>query len=619
MAENAEQTAYQTNEYSAEGAGPQKKRSLFIVGCLFMIVFGAAAGLMALGMCTGSFGFAMFKSWLAHPYLLLFNLIPPVLVCLFFYAVFGRPWLGFFVGAGLCIAAGFAQSVKIAVCGDVILFGDFLKGGEGLSFFPPLSELSLSWLMIGALVFLIVGTVLLIRLFRDRKVMWIAGRILFAILIAAALGIFSVAAVRMGGSGDHALDLDNSAMIDTRSSIQEYISKGFFYPFIESAFSADPNEAPGGYSRGRAAEMMSSYQDSQIPEDRKVSIIAVQLESFTDFSGCNTAAVDMASVYADLQRLKAGSVSGTLISYYEGQDYGAAGRHVLTGYSRLPGIRKQTESYVRYLSRQGYDCWGMHPDYPDIYGHARLFRELGFTSFGYMGGRFEEFASGIGFYRSDWYVFGEAYKDFAAKTEEKAPQFVFIETTQNCSPYSGAGAEDLTGGSLPRETAEVLNNYFGGVRDSLFYLTSFLDRIEELGEPAVVVIYGDGRPDLGAQAYEALGLGDAAAAQELSLSTNYYIWANSAAKAKLGREFAGEGPKLSLNFLMGKVFSLCGYEGSAFMKVSNETAAVLPVITSEPIGLYGTGGALIPAGSLLLDQQTVLYNYLYEEYYCSYR
>lgn len=615
------ETVSETKEYATEGGQSAKKRSLFLVACVFMIVLGAAAGLMALGMCTGSFGFAMFKSWIAHPYLLLLNLIPPALICLFFYALFGRPWLGFLVGAGLCLAVGFAQSVKIAAFGDVILFQDFRRGGEGLSFFPPLSQLSLSWLMIGALVFLVAGTVLLVRLFRGRKVVWFAGRVLFAMIAAGAFGMFSVTAVRMGGSADAAPYLDNTAMIDTRSSTQQYISKGLFFPFIESAFSGDPNEAPGGYTEGRAAEMMSSYQDSQIPEDKKVSIIAVQLESFADFSGCEAPSVDLAGVYADLQRLKDGSVSGTLISYYTGQDCSDAGRNVLSGYSRLPGIRKQTESYVRYLQRQGYDCWGMHPDYPDIYSHARLYRELGFAAFGYMGGRFEEFASGSGFYNSDWYLFGEAYKDFTEKSKDGTPQFAFIETTQNQAPYGKSFAEDITDGSLDKETAAVLSSYFTGVKDTLFYLLNFLDRLEALDEPAVAVIYGDNRPDLGGAAYAALGIDSPSGAgiREADLSANYYIWANSAAKAKLGGEFTGVGPKLSLNFLMGKVFSLCGWEGSAFMKVSGQAASVLPVITSERIGLFSTGGALVPAGKLTLDQQTVLYNYLYQEYYCSYR
>ena len=421
MAEKADKYN-DTYGQAEELARPPKKRSLFIIGCFFMMVFGAAAGLMALGMCTGSFGFEMFKSWLAHPALLVLNLMPPVLICLFFYAVFGRPWLGFFVGAGLCLAAGFAQSIKLSECGDVILFTDFLKGGEGLSYFPPLSEVSLSWLAIAAMVFLIAVSLFLIRLFRNRKALWPAGRILFAVIVAVALGIFC-AEVRNGRLlGLAKYDLDNSSMIDSRSSVQEYISEGFFYPFIKSAFSGDPNEAVGGYSEGRAAGLMSSYQDSVIPEDRKVNVITVQLESFADFSGCYAPAVDLAAAYSDLQRLKENCVSGKLISYYFGQDWSSAGVHVLSGYSRLPGVRKQMESFVRYLSRQGYDCWGMRPDFPDIYSHARRFRELGFADMTYRGSNFDSYGSTGNSYDSDWYLFGDAYKAFTEKTGSGVPQ-----------------------------------------------------------------------------------------------------------------------------------------------------------------------------------------------------
>ena len=610
-----------TKEYSEGEARPQKKRSLFLLGCLITIILGAVSGLFALGMCTGDFGSEMFKSWLAHPYLLLLNLIPPVLVFLFFYALFGRLWLGFFAGAALCLTAGFAQSVKIERYGDVMLFPDFLKGGEGLGFFPPLSEISLSWLMIGALVFLVAVTVLLMRLFRGRKVRWFAGRILFALIIAVVFGIYCRNVAGMGKYDLSKYDLDNSSMIDRRSEVQEYVSKGFFYPFIQSAFSGDPNEAPGGYSEGRAAELMSSYQDSQIPEGRKVNLIAVQLESFADFSGCSAPAVDLASAYADLQRLKESSVSGKLVTYYFGQDTSSAGLHVLSGYSRLPGVRKQMESFARYLARQGYDCWGMHPDYPDIYSHARLYRELGFTSFTYRSRVTENYSGAGNIYDSDWYLFGDAYKEFEARAKGGVPQLAFIETTQNSAPYTDPAGRDLTDGSIPDVTAAVLNDYLCGVKDTLFYLMNFLGRLESFGEPTVVLIYGDNMPDLGAEAYAALGLADPAsgASADLKYGTSYFIWASSAAKDRLGSDFSGTGPKLSLNSLMGRVFSLCGWEGSAFMKISGKTASVLPVITPEAIGLYGTGGSLVGVSSLSLDQQTELYNYLYQEYYCSYR
>ncbi len=620
MADQADKSM-ETNEYSKSLARPPKKRSLFIIGCFFMIVFGAAAGLLTLGMCTGSFGFEMFKSWLAHPALLVLNLIPPVLICLFCYAVFGRPWLGFFIGAGFCFAAGIAQSIKIASCGDVMLFTDFLKGGEGLSFLPPLSEVSLSWLMIGALVFLIAGSLLLMRLFRNRKALWFAGRLIFAVIAAVAFGVFCKNAAGMGKYDLSKYDLDNSSMIDSRSAVQEYISKGFFYPFVQSAFAGDPNEAVGGYSEGRAAEMMSSCQDSVIPAERKVNLIAVQLESFADLSGCSAPSVDLAAAYADLQRLKENSVSGKLISYYFGQDASNAGLHILSGYSRLPGVRKQTESFVRYLSRQGYDCWGMHPDYPDIYSHARRFRELGFADMTYKSSSLYVFSGTGNTYDSDWYLFGDAYKAFTEKAEAGALQFVYIETTQNSAPYTDKAGEDFTDGSLPAETAAVLNDYLSGVRDTLFYLMNFIGRLGTLDEPVVVLIYGDNMPDLGADAYAALGCEDPAlgTSADFKYGTGYYIWANSAAKEKLGNGFAGTGPMVSLNFLMGRVFELCGWEGSAFMKVSGQAAAVIPVITSERIGLYSTGGKLVGADSLTLDQQTVLFNYLYQEYYCSYR
>ena len=586
----------------------KKKLSLFIPGCIMMILFGCITGVLVLALCTGRFGMGMFKSYFEHTGLLILNLIPPVLVHLFFYMIFGRPWLGFFFGSGLCFSLGFAQSIKLAKMGDVILFTDFLKGGEGLGFMPSLKTVSLSWFMIGCAAYFVASLVLLIILFRRTRSPWFGGRLLLALVI---LGLFYPYYKTACNPEKYQLDVDNTAGIDTRSDMQLYISRGFFYPFALSVNLGDPSEAPGGYSEARAAEMLSSYSDAAVSEEAAVDIFVVQLESFADFSGhVRTTAYD------DLEYIKKQSASGKLITYSFGQDGFSAGQHVLTGYSRLPGIRKPTESYVRYLSRQGYDCWGMHPDYPDVYSRARTCRDLGFEEFSFYG---EEF-TGIddqSSSKSDWMLFSNVYSRYQEKAKTGVRQFVYVETTQNCGPYTpeeGSETED--------PVSDTLNTYLDGLADTLFYVRHFLSRLKEDEKPVVVLIYGDNRPDLGEAVYEKLGYSnvygvDADPAERYSGS--YYIWANDAAVKKLGKKFTGSAPELSLNYLMQEVFARCGYTGSVFTQVSAGLRESFNVITPESLDLFASGGALYGSTDLSLDQQTAYFNYLYLEHYSAYR
>ena len=58
-------------------------------------------------------------------------------------------------------------------------------------------------------------------------------------------------------------------------------------PFIHSAKTA-VEKAPDGYDKGESAAYLASFEDSYIPEDKKVNIIAIMLEAYNDFSKFGT-------------------------------------------------------------------------------------------------------------------------------------------------------------------------------------------------------------------------------------------------------------------------------------------------------------------------------------------
>ena len=109
----------------------------------------------------------------------------------------------------------------------------------------------------------------------------------------------------------------------------------------------------------------------------------------------------------------------------------------------------------------------------------------------------------------------------------------------------------------------------------------------------VVVLYGDHNPWLGdsASVYAELGI-DLDVHTETGFlqyySTRYVIWANEAAKAQLGNDFVGEGPRLSSNYLMNEVFNQLGWTGNAYMQLTEDVRQTLSVVTSN--GAYVENG-----------------------------
>ena len=43
-------------------------------------------------------------------------------------------------------------------------------------------------------------------------------------------------------------------------------------------------EPPEGYDEGAARELLASYADADLPEERKVDLLTIQLEAFADFT-----------------------------------------------------------------------------------------------------------------------------------------------------------------------------------------------------------------------------------------------------------------------------------------------------------------------------------------------
>ena len=113
------------------------------------------------------------------------------------------------------------------------------------------------------------------------------------------------------------------------------------------------------YDEQTAAGYLSEYSDSDIPDDSKVNILALQLEAFSDFT---TLGLDeLEYIYADYHALEDESYTGDLITNIFAGGTVDTERCFLTGYTRLRDYRQNTNSYVWYLRQQGYTVNGSHP------------------------------------------------------------------------------------------------------------------------------------------------------------------------------------------------------------------------------------------------------------------
>ena len=394
---------------------------------------------------------------------------------------------------------------------------------------------------------------------------------------------------------------------------------GFVYPFLYSVKSAS-DAPPDGYDEKRAQSILSAYEDADIPEEQKVSVLSIMLESYDDFTKYGVPELDP-KVYEDYHALEAESVTGNLITNIFAGGTVDSERCFLTGFSRLGSFRSLSNSYPWYFRSQGYTVTGAHPCYAWFYNRENINRNLGFEDYKFVENYFSPMTGGdVGY---DDLFFPELIQLWEANKALGKPVFTYDLTYQGHGPYSDDtlwwedGYDYVLGGDYTDAERNILNNYFGSIYNTNQNLKAFFDYFRGESEPVVIVVFGDHNPWLGDgnAVYEAMGLDLDFSTEEgfyNYYSTRYLIWANDAAKEALDRDFTGQGPTISPNFLMNEVFRQCGWDGNAFMQATQQVMDQVPVINT-PTGLYVEGGrltaALTPEGQALVDDYHMLQYY----------
>ena len=195
--------------------------------------------------------------------------------------------------------------------------------------------------------------------------------------------------------------------------------------------------------------------------------------------------------------------------------------------------------------------------------------------------------------------------------------FSFSVTYQNHGPYESAGFDGEPWVTcLDPESNNIFNHYLRGIEKTLAAVTDTVQKLEQMEEPVVLVLFGDHKPwaGNGNSAYRAAGVSfemNALEGFENYYGTPYLIWANSAAKDTLGRDFTGDGGDFSPCFLMAEVFDVCGWEGSGFMQLQRAVREITPLLHVQ--GLYLPDGQL--TDTLSTTQQEAVDAYRWAEYY----
>ncbi|MDO5784216.1 MAG: LTA synthase family protein [Eubacteriales bacterium] len=563
----------------------------FLWTALVLLAASICVGIISLYFGAVKFGYPMFQTYFHVWGLAALNILPISLLTFLFWFMFGRAGLSLAIPTAVAISFNIINILKIRLRNDPFMMEDIKLASEagGIAGEYNLSLSVENWLGIAAAVGIVLVTMIITRKCKlRRKEGWGRLRLVGSIVFAAVVVLLWKFVYL--NDNVYAATINNEAGINHMSNVDEFQSRGFVYPFLHSYKEAiDP--APEGYDEKAAAAVLAEYEDADIPEDKKVNVISVMLEAYTDLSRLVDNQV-VAEVYAPLHEIEAQSVSGNLVSNVFAGGTNQTERSFLTGYSHLGSFRTPSNSYVRYFTSQGYTAEGSHPGYEWFYNRSNINENLGFENYYFL----ENYYCNTPVNQdtlirdSDAVFFTEVVNMMQRSISETGkPYFSFHVSYQNHGPYDTETlfrpeeiyvTPDSTGWS--QESCTILNNYLAGLADTTKQIQQMLDTLNTYEEPVVFVAFGDHLPWLGDDnsVYTETGMNIDEGTTEGYLnhySTPYFIWANEAAKQVLDNDFVGDGGYLSPNFLMNELFDLCGWTGDAYMQYTQTVRAVSPV------------------------------------------
>lgn len=573
-----------------------------------LVLMGVCIGVVSLVLASSFLGrndSGMFFSYFGAHLVLVLNLIPPVLLVLLIYFVSGRAWISFTFSALMVFTLSLINFYKIGLRDDPLLATDLTLINEANSIITRY-RLDISGRVILTVVCFAFG-VLFAAFFMRGSLRNVLVRCVgtAAVIVAAIVlytGVYTSDAVYNKAA--------NNENINIWSELQVYVSKGFLYPFIHSIKEAYVSP-PDGYNSNEAAAWLAEYGNDDIPGEKKISVISIMLESYTDLSKFDS--VDFAAdVYGPLHGIEAESLSGELVDNIFAGGTIDTEREFLTGYTMSDNYRTDVYSYVRYLREQGYYTEGVHAGDSWFYNRQNINKYIGFDNYYFL----DDYEDGN---RSDEFFLG-AVRDLYDTRDKDVPYFSYSLSYQNHGAYDAettVPTQYVNRSVYTDGTYNILNNYLSGICDTTQRIADFVDSFRDDGNPVVIIIFGDHMPWLGNgnSVYQELGINLDLGTEEgfyNYYSTPYLIWANPAAKEILGNDFVGDGGTFSPCFLMNELFDLCSWKGNDYMKAANELRASIDVINNASM-LFREDGVLTP--TLSDEAETRYERFLKIEYY----
>ncbi len=561
-----------------------------------MTVYAAVLGVIGLYFASATHinDGALFYSYFDNYLIIALNLLPIIFLCWLCYFIFNNIAVGCTVSAAVFMVLNWVNYYKLYFRNDPFLFEDLTIAMEA-----RLMTESYKIVLTPAIICIIVAIIFMavcLALYFKAPLNIGGFRWLLAVLMVC-IGVFGYNKIYL--NYHYYSSTQNFEVTNQWSDTDQYVSRGFIYPFIYSTLSAY-EAPPEGYSAKDAEAVLSEYTYVDIPEDKKVNVISIMLESWGDFRRFEELEF-IKDPYEPLTEVFENSYTGTLVTDIFSAGTVKSERQFLTGLTDMTSFRKKTNSVAWYFREQGYKVEGGHPSYDWFYNRQNINANLGFENYYFDDNLYLELNGGKRTANND-VMFPSVIGLFDEAMERGEHYFSFNVTYQGHGPYSIDPfyyEPYIADKGYNKASYDVFNNFLDITCSVNMSVAWLAEEVEAREEPLVLILFGDHMPGLGENnsAYADLGINiDLGTPDgfENYYSTPYVILANDAAEEVLGVEFVGQGPTIGPYFLMNEFFRLAGYTGDEYMQYTTDIL--------EKYQVYHSAGVAFKNGEIIMEE-----------------
>ena len=303
---------------------------------LIPIILSILLLLISFTFTTAYLDTIMLGNYLNDTKLLLLNLLPILLIILILLFATKRLWISFSLTSVLAFIIEIINKTKLYYRDDVFKIEDITLFKEAL-LMTSRYDIILRWYTVVCIILCVIIVLLLKKYYKKLNL-----KNKYSIPITILLIIISFFTYqKIYTNAEIYNSVGNTKNINVWIATRQSQIRGLIYPFIYSVTEILDNE-PVGYNEDEAKEILNEYTYDDIPEDKKVNIIAIMLEAYNDFSEFDSITFTD-DVYEKLHETEENSLHGNIIVDIFGGGTVMPERHFITGFYKFLSFRKRNK------------------------------------------------------------------------------------------------------------------------------------------------------------------------------------------------------------------------------------------------------------------------------------